>query len=66
MVKKINSSDLKKLNDDLINLKKNLMNLVFKKSSGQLENTSDIKKTKKDIARLKTKVNIISNGVSNA
>ena len=66
MVKKINSSDLKKLNDDLINLKKNLMNLVFKKSSGQLENTSDIKKTKKDIARLKTKINIISNGVSNA
>ena len=66
MVKKINSSDSKKLNDDLINLKKNLMNLVFKKSSGQLENTSDIKKTKKDIARLKTKINIISNGVSNA
>ena len=66
MVKKINSSDSKKLNDDLINLKKNLMNLVFKKYSGQLENTSDIKKTKKDIARLKTKINIISNGVSNA
>ena len=66
MAKKIISSDLKKLNDDIINLKKNLINLVFKKSSGQLENTSEINKTKKDLARLKTKINSISNGESNA
>ena len=32
------------------------MNFNFQKSSGQLENTAQIRKTKKEIARLKTKM----------
>ena len=55
MNKKTNISN-KKLQDDLLNLKKTLLNLNFQKFSGQLENTSQIKKTKKEIARLKTKL----------
>ena len=44
-----------KMNEELNNLKKQLMNLNFQKYSGQLEKTSQIKITKKQIARLKTK-----------
>ena len=36
--------------------KENIINLNFQKSSGQLEKTSQIKNTKKQIARLKTKL----------
>tara|TARA_B100000989_G_scaffold264010_1_gene216208 strand:+ start:420 stop:614 length:195 start_codon:yes stop_codon:yes gene_type:complete len=55
MNKKTNISN-KKLQDEFLNLKKNLLNLNFQKFSGQLEKTSQIKKTKKEIARLKTKL----------
>ncbi len=41
--------------EEIINLKKTLLNLNFQKFSGQLEKTSKIKITKKQIARLKTK-----------
>ena len=46
--------DIKTLRTEVISHKKNLMNLRFKKSTGQLEKTSEIKKTKKKIASLKT------------
>ena len=48
--------DNKKIKDEVVNLKKSLMNLSFQKSSGQLEKTSKIKDTKKQIARLMTKL----------
>jgi malate dehydrogenase (oxaloacetate-decarboxylating)(NADP+) len=48
MNKKTNISN-KKLQDEFLNLKKNLLNLNFQKFSGQLEKTSQIKKTKKRI-----------------
>ena len=51
--------------DELLILKKNLLNLNFQKSSGQLEKTSRIKDTKKQIARLNTKLSNI-NGEKNA
>ena len=51
--------------DELLILKKNLLNLNFQKYSGQLEKTAQIKQTKKKIARLKTKLSNI-NGVKNA
>ena len=54
-----------KLNDEIINLKKNLLNLNFQKSSGQLEKTAKIKDLKKQIARLRSKQKI-SNGDKNA
>ncbi len=55
----------KKLHDEILNLKKTLLNLNFQKFSGQLEKTSEINKTKKEIARLKTKISIGA-GVKNA
>ena len=64
MNKKIKIDD-KKIKDEILNLKKTLMNLNFQKSSGQLEITSKIKDTKKQIARLNTKLSVI-NGEQNA
>ena len=54
MNKKQNSSDLSKMRAEVVNLKRNLMNLKFQKSTGQLEKTAEIKKTRLKIARLKT------------
>ena len=54
-----------KLKDEIINLKKNLLNLNFQKSSGQLEKTAKIKDLKKEIARLRSKQKTI-NGDKNA
>ena len=54
MNKKHNSSDLSKMRAEVVNLKRNLMNLKFQKSTGQLEKTAEIKKTRLKIARLKT------------
>jgi len=54
MNKKKNSSDLSKMRAEVVNLKRNLMNLKFQKSTGQLEKTAEIKKTRLKIARLKT------------
>tara|TARA_B100000242_G_C43009156_1_gene469118 strand:- start:244 stop:444 length:201 start_codon:yes stop_codon:yes gene_type:complete len=57
MITKNNKNkDIAKLKDELMSLRKNLMNFNFQKSSGQLENTAQIRKTKKEIARLKTKM----------
>ncbi len=58
MNKKINNN--KKIQDEILNLKKSLLNLNFQKSSGQLEKTSNIKDTRKQIARLKTQLSINS------
>ena len=49
-------NNYKKNQDEIINLKKNLLNLRFQKFSGQLEKTSQIKNTKKKIAQLMTKI----------
>ena len=64
-MKKKTNIDNKKIKDEILNLKKTLMNLNFQKSSGQLEKTSRIKDTKKQIARLNTKLSNI-NGEKNA
>ena len=55
--KKIINKDIKKIKAEIIDLKKNVMNFKFQKSTGQLEKTSEIKKTKLKIARLKTDIN---------
>ena len=54
MNKKQNSSDLSKMRAEIVNLKRTLMNLKFQKSTGQLEKTAEIKKTRLKIARIKT------------
>ena len=57
--------NIKKSNEEILNLKKTIMNLNFQKSSGQLEKTSKIKEARKQLARLKTKISI-SKGESDA
>ena len=59
------STDIKKLKSEISTLKKSLLNFKFQKSSGQLEKTSEIRKTKKKLAQLKTEINK-SIGESNA
>jgi large subunit ribosomal protein L29 len=65
MNKKQNSSDLSKMRAEVVNLKRNLMNLKFQKSTGQLEKTAEIKKTRLKIARLKTNMSQVT-GEKNA
>ena len=50
------SIENKKILEEILNLKKTLLNLNFQKFSGQLEKTAQIKNAKKQIARLKTKL----------
>ena len=42
------------LADELIKLKKEQFNLRFQKATGQVENTSRVRKIRRDIARIKT------------
>ena len=64
MTKKSNIEN-KKIQDEILNLKKTLLNLNFQKFSGQLEKTAQIKNAKKQIARLKTKLSNVG-GEKNA
>ena len=50
-IKKMTKSQAQK---DIEKFKKDLFNLRFKKINGQVTNTSKIKETKRNIARLKT------------
>ena len=61
----LKNTDNKKIRSEINGLKKSLLNYRFQKSSGQLEKTSEIRKARKKIARLKTEINRLS-GVSNA
>tara|TARA_B100000963_G_scaffold326324_1_gene313279 strand:- start:477 stop:674 length:198 start_codon:yes stop_codon:yes gene_type:complete len=65
MIKKNNTKDLAKAKQEILDLKRTLLNLNFQKSTGQLEKTADIKKTKKNIAKLKHSMSK-SIGVENA
>ena len=49
--------DIKKIRSEISGLKKSLLNFRFQKSTGQLEKTSEIRKARKKIARLKTQIN---------
>ena len=42
------------LKTDLMDLKKEALNLRFQKASGQLENTARVRQVRRDIARIKT------------
>ena len=53
---KIKKIDLNKINIEVKELRKNLLNLRFQKSTGQLEKTSQIKITRRKIARIKTEI----------
>ena len=49
-------SDSKKIRTEISGIKKSLLNFRFQKTTGQLEKTSEIRKVRKKIARLKTRI----------
>jgi len=53
----IRKKTIDQISSEMENLYKESLNLRFKKSSGQLENTSRINKVRKLIARMKTVLN---------
>ena len=55
--KEINKLSNDELENKLDKLKKDLFNMRFKKTSGPLEDTSKFPQTKKDIAKILTKLN---------
>ena len=54
-IKKIDNT--KKNQSEIIDLRKSLLNYRFQKSTGQREKTSEIRKIRKKIAKLKTEIN---------
>ena len=56
------SLDVNKAKQEIQSLKKTLINLNFQKSTGQLEKTAEIGKTKKSIAKLKFQINKFAGG----
>ena len=56
--------DVKKIRSEINALKKSLLNFRFQKSSGQLEKTSEIRKARKKIAKLKTEINKFTGGAN--
>jgi large subunit ribosomal protein L29 len=42
------------LKDELLGLRKEAFNLRFRRASGQLENTAQVRQVRRDIARIKT------------
>jgi len=50
-IRKLSNEDIEK---NIQDLKKQLFDLRFKQATGQLQNTADIKKARKTIARLET------------
>ena len=63
--KKLKNTDLIKLKEEVLSLKKLLLNLNFQKATVQLEKSHEIKKSKKNLARLKMNINKIT-GDNNA
>jgi len=59
MQKKEKKVDVKKIKSEIEEAKKTMLNLRFQKSTGQLEKTSEMKKNRRKIARLKTEISII-------
>ena len=55
--KEINKLSKDELENKLDKLKKDLFNMRFKKTNGPLEDTSKFPQTKKDIAKILTKLN---------
>ena len=50
----VRAKTVDELNDELVNLKKEQFNLRFQRATQQLENTAQVRKVRRDIARVKT------------
>lgn len=53
-VNELKSKSLEQLNEELVLAKKELFNLRFQNATSQLDNTSRIKKVRRNIARIQT------------
>jgi large subunit ribosomal protein L29 len=54
------------LQEELLKLKKEQFNMRFQKAGGQLENTSHVRKVRRDIARVRTLQSRHSSALSHA
>lgn len=55
-VEELKGKTVDELTKVLLDLRKGQFNLRFQQSGGQLENTAEIRKTRRDIARVKTMI----------
>ena len=58
MKKLVKTIDIKKIRSEIEDVRKSMLNLRFQKSTGQLEKTSELKKNRRKIARLKTEISM--------
>lgn len=56
-IKDIKELTVEQMEIKIVELKKELLTLRFQQATGDLENTAQINKVKKDIARIKTVIN---------
>ena len=57
----LTGKSISELYDSLILLKKELLGLRIQKSMSKLQNTAQIRKSKKDVARIMTRLNQLNN-----
>ncbi len=50
----VRAMSLDQLDDEVVKLKRERFNLRFQRATGQLENSSRLRETRRDIARIKT------------
>ncbi len=55
-MKEIREKTIPELESKLLEIKKNILSLKFKKATGQLENVMAIRNLKKDVARIETTI----------
>lgn len=57
--------NIKELEDQVVNLKNELLKLRFQAATGQLQQLHKLRATKKEIAKTLTKINLLKKEVSN-
>ncbi len=57
----VSSKSVSELYDSLYNLKKELLNLRIQRSTGSAPNTAQIRKNRRDVARIKTHLTQLTN-----
>lgn len=57
----VSNKSVSELYDSLYNLKKELLNLRIQRSTGSVPNTAQIRKNRRDVARIKTHLTQLTN-----
>jgi large subunit ribosomal protein L29 len=52
----VTNKSVSELYDSLYNLKKELLNLRIQRSTGSVPNTAQVRKSRRDVARIKTRL----------